>query len=375
MKTGTLISGAGHAVFIALAAFGLPWLDPAERDAIRVTNVRFVTEAEFEAARAGVESEADVPAAPETTEPALAPEPVPAPVPEPETTAPQQQAPASEPDLELSALTPGADPDAPLRAPDGTLENTLPTVFAPRLPDRVTAPRARPAPRIIEVPTPQPAEQDRAAVVEEVEVAPAPVQAEAPRDPVPAPEAAPETEPAESNERIDLALSASPPPRARPERRPVAGSAPTADAPPQADLQATIESLVAGATVLTPATPPAQSAPALAIGAEGPPLSAGEKDGLRLAVQRCWIVPAGLRDAQELRVVLAAELTAQGEVISSSVRLIEPDPMPDERFRQAYEAGRRALIRCSPYSDLPREKYAQWRSIEVVFNPEGMVSW
>ncbi|HMR62347.1 MAG TPA: hypothetical protein PKD62_17685, partial [Amaricoccus sp.] len=91
--------------------------------------------------------------------------------------------------------------------------------------------------------------------------------------------------------------------------------------------------------------------------------------------QRCWNVPAGLRDAQELRVVLAAELAADGAVISGSIRLIEPVPAPDARFQQAYEAGRRALLRCSPYSELPRDKFAQWRNIEVVFNPEGMVSW
>ena len=72
---------------------------------------------------------------------------------------------------------------------------------------------------------------------------------------------------------------------------------------------------------------------------------------------------------------LAAELAANGEVINASIRLIEPSLAPDGRFQQAYEAGRRALIRCSPYGDLPRDKYAQWRNIEVVFNPEGMVSW
>ena len=44
-------------------------------------------------------------------------------------------------------------------------------------------------------------------------------------------------------------------------------------------------------------------------------------------------------------------------------------------FEAAYRAARSALIRCSPYGDLPREKYGQWRQIEVVFNPEGMVSW
>jgi hypothetical protein len=55
--------------------------------------------------------------------------------------------------------------------------------------------------------------------------------------------------------------------------------------------------------------------------------------------------------------------------------MLEPAPAPDARFQQAYEAGRRALLRCAPYTHLPRDKFAQWRNIEVVFNPEGMVSW
>lgn len=370
MRTGTLISGAGHAVVIALAAFGLPWFQPDAREAIRVTDVRFITEAEFEAARSGAQRAAEElspPQAQPAPEALIEPDPAPREVAAPSA----QQPPAPGENLEISALTPGADPQAPLRAPDGAIDNSLPTVYSPRLPDRVTAPRPRPAPRIIEVPVPQPVEQEQAALREEVDVAPAPVEAETPREAVAEPETAPEVDPPE---RVDLALAVSPPPPARPARREVAAAAVPA-APQAADLQATLESLVAGATAPTPPSEPTQTAPSPASGAEGPPLSAGEKDGLRLAVQACWIVPAGLRDAQELRVVLGAELTAQGDVISSSVRLIEPDPMPDDRFRQAYEAGRRALIRCSPYTDLPREKYSQWRNIEVVFNPEGMVSW
>lgn len=138
-----------------------------------------------------------------------------------------------------------------------------------------------------------------------------------------------------------------------------------------------------GATPATPATPATapsvsqpsrpSSEPATSLPV-GPPMTGSEKEGLKLAVQRCWNVPAGVRDAQELKVTLAADLAADGSVISSSIRLIEPSTIPDARFKAAYDAGRRALIRCSPY-DLPREKYAQWRSIEVVFNPEGMVSW
>ena len=109
--------------------------------------------------------------------------------------------------------------------------------------------------------------------------------------------------------------------------------------------------------------------------ASGPPLTQGEKDGLKFAIQRCWNVPAGLRDAHELRVTVAAELQADGEVIAGSIRMIEPAAAPDGRYEAAYRAARSALIRCGPYNDLPRDKYAQWRQIEVVFNPEGMVSW
>lgn len=121
-------------------------------------------------------------------------------------------------------------------------------------------------------------------------------------------------------------------------------------------------------------TPPTEPTPGQG-GVSGPPMSAGEKEGLRLAVQRCWNLPAGLRDAQELKVTLAAELTVTGDVISGSIRLVEPNPVPDARYQSAFDAGRRALLRCAPYSNLPADKYGQWRNIEVVFNPEGMVSW
>lgn len=369
MKTGTLISGAGHAVVIALAALGLPWLDPDTRDAIRVTDVRFITEAEFETVRAGAQPVVEVPINPDST---IASEEIERSDLALEQTAspPLQQAPPPERDLELSALSPGADPRAPLRAPDGALDNTAPTVFAPQMPERVATPRPRPAPQIIDVPSSQQVEKERIAPRGEVEVAPAPIEAEAPKGAAPEPESSPE---AVLPDRVDLAMAQSLPPRARPKREPEPNFPPPQ--PEASDLQSTIESLVAGATAPTLPTSSAVTPASPAAGAEGAPLSAGERDGLRLAVQACWIVPAGLRDAEELRVVLGAELTVQGDVISSSVQLIEPDPIPDDRFRQAYEAGRRALIRCSPYTDLPREKFAQWRNIEVVFNPEGMVSW
>ena len=45
----------------------------------------------------------------------------------------------------------------------------------------------------------------------------------------------------------------------------------------------------------------------------------------------------------------------------------------DTSARQAFEAARRAIIRCGATGyDLPIEKYEQWREIEMTLNPERM---
>jgi hypothetical protein len=104
--------------------------------------------------------------------------------------------------------------------------------------------------------------------------------------------------------------------------------------------------------------------------ASGPPLTGGERAGLVLAVQKCWNVPIGLQNADNLSVVIAVELTQDGR-LAGNPKLIDPTGTPSGTTKQAFEAGRRALIRCAPYI-LPREKYEQWRQLEVVFNPEKM---
>ena len=53
MQTGTKVSLAGHGALILVALFGLPSFGPdEEREPIRVTDVSFVSEAEFDAAQA-----------------------------------------------------------------------------------------------------------------------------------------------------------------------------------------------------------------------------------------------------------------------------------------------------------------------------------
>lgn len=393
MRAGIILSGAAHAALIALAAFGVPWMKTRETPPIRVTGVTFVTEAEFAAAQRATSPE---PPPAETVEPDAAPAP-PAPVvaPPPEPPAPRAEAPAPpEPEpAPPASLAPGFNPDAPLAAPqEPSLAAPPPSAFVPTPLAEAGPPRPRPAPRVAPAPVP-PAPVETAEAEQSVpETALAPA---APPEPSEPPQAPPEAAPPLPAE------TPAPPPEAEPSRALLAVAPPlprrgnVAPRPaPQPDsddaILAEIEREVAREierqvaaqatppTPATPATPPATTAPTAGTGSGlpvGPPLTAGEKDGLRLAVQACWNVPAGLREANELKVTVGAELSPTGEVIASSIRLVEPANPPDGRFQQAFEAGRRALIRCSPYGDLPRDKYAQWRNIEVVFNPEGMVSW
>jgi hypothetical protein len=380
MQTGTKISAAGHGALVLLAIFGLPWFGPRERETIRVTEVSFVTEAEFDAAQAAASAEAPreptAPPVPPRARPAPAePAPEPEAASEPEAAPEVSEAPPEPPAQEVATLEPPAEP-----APD----RITPRVVTVDPPSAATPPRARPAPRVEPNPTPPPEDALRPAETPEPVTAPEP-EAEVARveeTPAAPPEASPEPE-AEAVPRAPLALRTASRPLPRSGRRPPEaeqGETESVTAAIQREVDSQIRRLTSPTTRPTPATEPTaptETPPTEAAATSlpvGPPLTSSEKDGLKFAVQQCWNMPAGLRDAQELKVTLAAELAADGEIINASIRLIEPRQAPDARFRQAYEAGRRALLRCSPY-ELPREKYAQWRNIEVVFNPEGMVSW
>ena len=58
---------------------------------------------------------------------------------------------------------------------------------------------------------------------------------------------------------------------------------------------------------------------------------------------------------------------------AGSIRMIGYEGGSDASAQQAYEAGRRAVIRCGQNGfPLPPEKYDQWKELELVFDPNGM---
>ena len=66
-------------------------------------------------------------------------------------------------------------------------------------------------------------------------------------------------------------------------------------------------------------------------------------------------------------------MTRDGKPVVNSIRMLSSEGGSADAVRQAFEAARRAIIRCGARGyDLPSEKYAQWQDIEMTFNPERM---
>ena len=103
----------------------------------------------------------------------------------------------------------------------------------------------------------------------------------------------------------------------------------------------------------------------------GPPLTSGERDGLRLAVSQCWNLGSSSTDAMKTTVVVLVQMQPNG--VPSGIELVSSEGPTQDAVQTAFQAARRAVIRCGANGyNLPSEKYEQWREIEMTFNPENM---
>lgn len=105
------------------------------------------------------------------------------------------------------------------------------------------------------------------------------------------------------------------------------------------------------------------------------PMSMSEKDAIMSQLAKCWIVPAGAKDAQNLVVMLNAEYNSDGSYIK--VELATADQLrysTDPFFRAAADSAIRAVQKCSPLTGLPPEKFETWRMMELQFDPKYMLN-
>ncbi len=92
-----------------------------------------------------------------------------------------------------------------------------------------------------------------------------------------------------------------------------------------------------------------------------------------LRVMQCWNVGSLSSEALQTVVTISVQMSRDGRPETGSIRMIESRGGSDAAARQAYEAARRAVIRCGANGyDLPEESYDHWRELEITFNPEEM---
>jgi outer membrane biosynthesis protein TonB len=93
-----------------------------------------------------------------------------------------------------------------------------------------------------------------------------------------------------------------------------------------------------------------------------------EIDAIRHQIEKCWIIPAGARDADKLVVSIRIWVNPDGTV--RDARILDQGRMADPFFRSAAESARRAVLneRCSPLP-IPPKKYDQFKEMVLDFNP------
>lgn len=105
----------------------------------------------------------------------------------------------------------------------------------------------------------------------------------------------------------------------------------------------------------------------------GTRLTVSEKDALRRQIEKCWNVPIGARNPEELvveiRIRVNRDRTVRDAVIVDTARAAA-----DKFFRTMAESARRAVKnpKCSPLK-LPPDKYNEWKDITMTFDPSKMV--
>lgn len=113
-------------------------------------------------------------------------------------------------------------------------------------------------------------------------------------------------------------------------------------------------------------TPKGQNAP---LGAR---LTMSEEDALRSQLEKCWNVPFGAKDAENMKVEILMVINRDRTLRDARI-LNQSRYNSDTFFRAAADSALRAVRSplCSPFN-LPPDKYDTWNTVTVTFNPKDM---
>ncbi len=94
---------------------------------------------------------------------------------------------------------------------------------------------------------------------------------------------------------------------------------------------------------------------------------------IKSQISRCWSIPIGVKDIQDIQVNLFIALDVSGNVMQ--VRILDTGLYAsDNYYRVLADSAERAVRECSPLQGMPVEKYKFWKEIEFSFNPAMMAN-
>ena len=369
MDIGVKISGTAHAILISIAIFGAPIFSSDEENPIQISEVSLISLEEFELLTKEnmpvFQSEPE----PEVQEPELEPEvqePEPEPEvqePEPEVQEPKQEPEVQEPEPEVQEIINESDSDliAPIADEDnlGELtpefnENAAPKAAeiisdvsneAPEEPADIGALEDTSFEKVngadeekleIELNENTPAEESTTQIVTEAE--------EQKSDLVPSRTSKPKSRPKNLKTTKEIAIK----PKLKPKEV------------VEAEKDTTAESILESLKEKKEPEPFLNLTPA-------------QKESvgniIRNKMRLCWNPPVGVENGLTNVMILGLKFDIDGKLVESPVNLT---PNSGVGSLQAFEAARRAVIRCSPYNELDPEIYDGWKELNLKFNPKNM---
>lgn len=103
------------------------------------------------------------------------------------------------------------------------------------------------------------------------------------------------------------------------------------------------------------------------------PLSALANDRALGKIAQCWNIGSLSEAALQTEVTVAFRLTRAAKPVKDTVSLVRYRGGSKEAAEEAFKAARRAILRCgSDGFKRPAGTYAEWREVEITFNPESM---
>ncbi|HXV24979.1 MAG TPA: energy transducer TonB [Alphaproteobacteria bacterium] len=231
-------------------------------------------------------------------------------------------------------------------------------------PPPAPAPPPSPPPAAEPVPEPEPAPQEVAALPPEPEP-----------EPVPLPEPEPKPKPEVKEPEPPKPVVKPKPPAPKPKQVAKKPEEKKPEEPQKLSFLKTVEKLrqTTETAKAEPQEPQPQPQPVAPPSSVEDQLARNElSEMIRRKVEGCWNVPAGAREAEDLLVEIKVVLNRDGSVIRADI-VDSARATTDTFYRAAAESARRAVQICSPFSELPADRYDIWQTLTLRFNPRELL--